>query len=92
MLWYNFIANKLHNNNDNGNHESCAATIKEYMQEAKRKKMAKRMKKELWTKIALEVDRVLLWLFVTLIIAATLATIISLLIYSEKRLKPNVLF
>ena len=60
------------------------------MQDTKRQKMAKRMKKELRTKIALEVDRVLLWLFVSLIIVATLATIISLLVYSEKRLKPSI--
>ena len=62
------------------------------MQENKKQKTIKRMKKELWTKIALEVDRVLLWLFVSLIIVATLATIITLLVYNEKRLKPNILY
>ena len=91
-MLFNFIANKLHNNNDNGNHESCAETIREWMQENKKQKTIKRMKKELWTKIALEVDRVLLWLFVSLIIVATLATIITLLVYNEKRLKPNILY
>ena len=65
--------------------------IKEWLMEMKTEKMAKRLRREKWTKIALRVDRILLRMFTGLLVMATIATFIALIDYGEKREKLTAL-
>ena len=74
----------------NMSEDDAVAAANDWLEDMKKKKLLKMMKRERWTKIALAVDRFLLWFFVALIILGILLMSIFFTVYANHRLSPNI--
>ena len=70
--------------------EEDITAIKDWLVTIKTEKIAKRLRRDKWTKIALRVDRIFFALFSGLVVIAIIATFITLIAYEEIRKKPDV--